>query len=100
MMRALHLTVRFSGLTCWIVSVNFLPVRSLQWRFAQLPIFGAYFSVNRVSRPNYFHSTCKNIDALSKNDANDALGICEMALRPGIHIVAVKTIEQQDIKSL
>jgi len=35
-----------------------------------------------------------------KNDANDALGVCEMALLPGIHIVAVKTIEQQDIKSL
>ena len=31
------------------------------------------------------------------NDANDALAICETALRPGIHFVAVKTIEQQDI---
>ena len=35
-----------------------------------------------------------------KNDANDALAICETALRPGIHFVAVKTIEQQDIKAL
>lgn len=35
-----------------------------------------------------------------KNDANDALGVCEMAFLPGIHIVAVKTIEQQDIKPL
>ena len=35
-----------------------------------------------------------------ENDANDALAICETALRPGIHFVAVKTIEQQDIKAL
>ncbi|MEQ5030410.1 IS110 family transposase [Morganella morganii] len=35
-----------------------------------------------------------------KNDANDALAICETALRPGIHFVAIKTIEQQDIKAL
>ena len=35
-----------------------------------------------------------------KNDANDALAICEAAFRPGIHFVPVKSIEQQDIKSL
>jgi transposase len=35
-----------------------------------------------------------------KNDANDALAICEAATRPGIHFVSVKTIEQQDIKTL
>ncbi|WP_134707090.1 IS110 family transposase [Rahnella sp. CJA17(1/100)] len=35
-----------------------------------------------------------------KNDANDALAICETALRPGIHFVPVKTAEQQDIKAL
>ena len=35
-----------------------------------------------------------------KNDANDALAICETAFRPGIHFVGVKTIEQQDIKAL
>lgn len=35
-----------------------------------------------------------------KNDANDALAICETAFRPGIHFVAVKTVEQQDIKAL
>ena len=35
-----------------------------------------------------------------KNDANDALAICETALRPGIHFVAIKTVEQQDIKAL
>lgn len=34
-----------------------------------------------------------------KNDANDALAICETALRPGIHFVSVKTTEQQDIKA-
>ena len=33
-----------------------------------------------------------------KNDANDALAICETACRPGIHFVSVKTTEQQDIK--
>ncbi|MDF0533517.1 IS110 family transposase [Shewanella sp. A32] len=35
-----------------------------------------------------------------KNDANDALAICETALRPGIHFVAIKTVEQQDMKAL
>jgi transposase len=35
-----------------------------------------------------------------KNDANDALAICEAATRPGIHFVSGKTIEQQDIKTL
>ncbi|TDN47193.1 transposase [Buttiauxella sp. JUb87] len=35
-----------------------------------------------------------------KNDANDALAICETALRPGIHFVAIKAVEQQDIKAL
>ncbi|OTA14429.1 transposase [Xenorhabdus vietnamensis] len=35
-----------------------------------------------------------------KNNANDALAICETACRPGIHFVPVKTVEQQDIKAL
>lgn len=35
-----------------------------------------------------------------KNDANNALAICETACRPGIHFVPVKTTEQQDIKAL
>lgn len=35
-----------------------------------------------------------------KNDANDALAICEAALRPGIHFVTIKTVGQQDIKAL
>ncbi|WP_340618444.1 IS110 family transposase [Xenorhabdus entomophaga] len=35
-----------------------------------------------------------------KNDAKDALAICETACRPGIHFVPVKTVEQQDIKAL
>lgn len=35
-----------------------------------------------------------------KNDANDALAICEAAQRPRIHPVAVKSVEQQDIQSL
>lgn len=32
-----------------------------------------------------------------KNDAHDALAICETACRPGIHSVPIKTTEQQDI---
>ena len=35
-----------------------------------------------------------------KNDAHDALAICEAAFRPSIHSVAVKSVEQQDIKAL
>lgn len=35
-----------------------------------------------------------------KNDAIDALGICEAAFSPRIHCVPVKTLEQQDIKAL
>lgn len=36
----------------------------------------------------------------NKNDANDAVAIAEAAQRPKIHVVAVKTIEQQDIQAL
>jgi len=32
----------------------------------------------------------------NKNDANDALAIAEAALRPNLHSVPVKTLEQQD----
>lgn len=35
-----------------------------------------------------------------KNDANDALAICEAAFRPNIHAVPIKTREQRDIKAL
>lgn len=35
-----------------------------------------------------------------KNDAYDALAICEEAFRPNIHKVPIKTVDQQDIKSL
>lgn len=38
--------------------------------------------------------------ANQKNDSNDAKAICEAAFRPNIHTVPVKSIEQQDIKSL
>ncbi len=36
----------------------------------------------------------------NKNDANDALAICEAAQRPGLHTVPVKTLAQQDIQLL
>ena len=36
----------------------------------------------------------------NKNDKHDAVAICEAALRPGIHFVPVKTIEQQDLQSM
>jgi len=35
-----------------------------------------------------------------KNDARDALAICEAAQRPGLHLVPIKSIEQQDIQLL
>jgi len=35
-----------------------------------------------------------------KNDARDALAICEAAQRPGLHPVPIKSIEQQDIQLL
>ena len=35
-----------------------------------------------------------------KNDANDAMAICEAAMRPNIHQVDIKTVEQQDMKAL
>jgi transposase len=35
-----------------------------------------------------------------KNDARDALAICEAAQRPGLHPVPIKNIEQQDIQLL
>ena len=36
----------------------------------------------------------------NKNDHNDAVAICEASLRPGIHFVPVKNIEQQDLQAL
>jgi transposase len=36
----------------------------------------------------------------NKNDANDALAIAEAVLRPNLHDVQVKTLEQQDIQTL
>ena len=35
-----------------------------------------------------------------KNDANDAIAICEAFQRPRIHPVSLKTVEQQDIQAL
>jgi transposase len=35
-----------------------------------------------------------------KSDARDALAICEAAQRPNIHLVPIKTVEQQDIQLL
>jgi transposase len=35
-----------------------------------------------------------------KNDANDALAICEAAQRPDIHAVPIKSIEQQDMQMI
>lgn len=36
----------------------------------------------------------------NKNDANDALAIAESVLRPDLHTVPTKTLEQQDIQTL
>jgi len=35
-----------------------------------------------------------------KSDARDALAICEAAQRPGLHLVPIKSIDQQDIQLL
>jgi len=36
----------------------------------------------------------------NKNDHNDAVAICEASLRPGIHFVPIKSLEQQDLQAL
>ena len=36
----------------------------------------------------------------NKNDSQDALAIAESASRPGLHSVAVKSFEQQDVQTL
>lgn len=36
----------------------------------------------------------------NKNDYNDALAIAEAVHRPGLHFVAIKTIDQQDLQAL
>ncbi|WP_181919341.1 IS110 family transposase [Alkalilimnicola ehrlichii] len=37
---------------------------------------------------------------VNKNDAGDALAICEAAQRPGLHCVPVKSVAQQDLQLL
>ena len=43
---------------------------------------------------------CKPFVRGGKNDARDALAICEAAQRPGLHTVPIKTLEQQDLQLL
>ena len=43
---------------------------------------------------------CKPFVRGGKNDARDALAICEAALRPNLHAVPIKTLEQQDLQLL
>lgn len=43
---------------------------------------------------------CKPFVRGGKNDARDALAICEAALRPNLHTVPIKTTEQQDLQLL
>jgi len=43
---------------------------------------------------------CKPFVRSDKNDARDALAICEAAMRPGLHTVPIKTPEQQDLQML
>lgn len=40
------------------------------------------------------------VQGQNKNDAKDAMAICEAALRPNIHFVPIKTVEQQDLQML
>lgn len=53
------------------------------------------YSVRFIPAPH-----AKTFVRSQKNDANDALAMCETACRPGIRFVPVKTTEQQDIKPL
>ncbi len=41
---------------------------------------------------------CKPFVRGGKNDARDALAICEAASRPNLHVVPIKTLEQQDLQ--
>ena len=50
----------------------------------------------RLIPAQFVKSFCRG----NKNDANDALAIAECALRPNLHLVQVKTIEQQDYQTL
>ncbi len=50
----------------------------------------------RLIPPQHVKPFVKN----QKNDANDALAICEAALRPNIHFVPVKSAAQQDFCAL
>lgn len=43
---------------------------------------------------------CKPFVRSGKNDARDALAICEAANRPNLHVVPIKTLEQQDLQLL
>lgn len=43
---------------------------------------------------------CKPFVRGGKNDARDALAICEAASRPGLHVVPIKSIAQQDLQLL
>lgn len=53
------------------------------------------FKVNLIP-PQHVKPFVKN----NKNDRHDAVAICEASLRPGIHFVSVKTIEQQDLQAM
>ncbi len=76
---------------------------------------GAIIAMEACATSNYWGRTFQSMGFLirliptqhvkafthhQKNDANDALAICETSLRPGIHFVAIKTVEQQDMKAL
>lgn len=86
---------------CWILSDNSNPELLLQWRgLRHFTLLGAnlifYGLLRQTHPPQYVKAFIRS----QKNDSNDALAICETALRPGIHFVSVKTTEQQDIKAL
>ncbi len=63
-------------------------------------LLGANAASDGIYRQVSPDSTRQGLQPSSKNDANDALAICETAYRLGLHFVPVKTVEQQDIKAL
>ena len=57
---------------------------------------GALGYVVRLMAPQHVKPYVKG----QKNDANDAMAVCEAASRPSMRFVPVKTIEQQDAQAL
>jgi len=95
----------------WMNDGSIASNRKVSWAklldtIRQFPA-GSMIAMEAWATSQYWVQVClistQHVKALThhqKNDANDALAICETAFRPGIHFVAIKTVEQQGIKAL